>query len=242
MRQIARVIWLIGKKRGVDIFGSLLLILFIWWWLVRADDITNNPKVTIIAVGAALVVVLLEQITEVITQYFRFHRLEGTYDCYGYEDENRDKNGKLRNPNLSDPLADPDITYTYGSIAEIKYLGDVSIKITVTESPANNEWTGDCIMESNEVGIMAWAYRRLGDRKKPWRRNSMKRLHVIDARSKQAKLCLSSYNDSRFGRELLIKKHHETGIRFAFKPWQLSLLAIIVCMAILVSILLHAKY
>ena len=192
------------KRRVIPVFGILLLGLVGIVFRLQSSQLVKHHIDAFIGIGAAIFAVASEQFIEVLVQWHQFHRLEGNYRGNWYVIEQLDENGKPRE--LKDP-DDPDEIEPNGSIATIRYLGDTSLEMIVTEDNSNqNQWTGRVIMESHEVGIMAWAYNYLGPRNdSPWRRNGIKRFSVVGAKTKPLKLCIFSYQDTRFGREIFIK-------------------------------------
>jgi len=122
---------------------------------------------------------------------------DGEYDCFSYDEESGKRNS-------------PDKIVYNGSVVNIKYKEECVLEIVCTDK-FGNIWNGNAIMESADVGIMAWYYVKLstnGD--DSWKRNGIKRLAVIEnIKNKLVKICLfSEEDDSRFGREILMKKQN----------------------------------
>jgi hypothetical protein len=244
----------------VRVFTGLLFACAAWWFWSRHDDVAQLPKVWIIAIAAALLAVLLEQLVDIYWKLCRFYKLEGSkFYCFGYAQDTKDdkKNGPYikaavaRNCTVSDVKrllkADDDLLYPSGSIGKVSYVGDTTLRVTLTEYKSGIvdedhrlTWTGNCVMESDEVGIMEWAYEHLGTNTNPWRRNGVKRLHVVDGNANSVKICIATYNnDERFGREILVKAPYDEEQQRQYK-WLASAIWTTVCLITLFCFIFFA--
>lgn len=208
MEQLESVLKLALRKKTITIFSGLAVIALI----MALSHVFKGHTDAWIGVIAALAVVPAEQCIDVVVQYRRFHRLEGSYTTHSYAKEN--PSGAyiaygVNEAELEQAVEEynADLTFTTKSTAVIEYIGDSNLKITLSENnpPKDNRWVGTCVMESDEVGIMSWAYEHLGDNPEPWERNGIKRFSVVSAETKPVKASLFTYDDDRFGRELFIK-------------------------------------
>ncbi len=213
MRHVGRVLEIYTRKTAVRLF-ILAFIACVIWWLQILPIHEDHKWDAFMGVVAAIIAVLLEQFAGVISKYRRFYPLGGHYKCKSFADEDHQEACRVLDidaEELDRRLAkNPDLLYLNMAQATIEYRGGAVLHIVLREGTHNNQWSGDCVMESDSVGIMAWAYDRLGERSDPWARNGIKRLSVVN-RSDPIKICLHSYNnDGRFGRELMIKDDYRT--------------------------------